>query len=114
MRWMLLVLTLCVAGCGYSSRENELTGQAKKAVHNTPVLCPDYTVVDISLGVMRGGVGSMSTQDVWVVVPSRETAALAVLKKAVDEGGIVKVKYDELRVAICTEDYIVTAAEAIP
>lgn len=100
----------CV-GCGYSSVGNELIGQAKKMAHNTPIICPDYDMADISLGVMRNGIGSMSTQDVWMTVPrqrDRET-----LDAAVQAGAIVKVTYDVKRITFCYEDHFVTGVEIL-
>lgn len=92
--WVLPVLLL--AGCmGHTSSGNELTGQVKRVQHKTPILCPDYVHVDISLGTMRNGVGSMSTQDIWLWV--KNDADVAVLEKASRDGGIVKVSYDVAR-----------------
>ena len=106
------VLLLALCSCGYTSKDNELIGQAKKVRHETPIICPDYANVDISLGVMRNGVGSMSTQDKWLLV--RSESDLAKLKKAVEDGSIVKIKYDEYRVAICTPNEFVTSVEIVP
>lgn len=112
MKWfaglgLLLVVLAVSPGCGYSSRDNELIGQAKKVVHNTPIICPDYYMVDVSLGVMRGGIGSMSTQDVWITVDDRH--ALDTINAAVTSGSIVKINYDVKRIAWCTEDHVLNS-----
>lgn len=107
-RVMFLVL---LSGCGYSSRDNEIIGQAKKVVHLTPLICSDYSAVDVSLGVMRNGVGSMSTQDLWFYVEDRNL--LAILAKAVETGAIVKVKYDQKRTTWCVPDHWLTNVEIL-
>lgn len=72
-----LTLPLALGGClGHTSRDNEAVGQVKRVHNNTPLLCPDYKDVDISLGVMRNGVGSMSTQDKWFFIQDDAQAAL--------------------------------------
>src|SRR5579859_447764 len=48
--------------CGNSSVGNELEGQVKKVVKRTPIFCSDYVEADVSLGVIRNGVGSMSQE----------------------------------------------------
>lgn len=91
----LILLPLLVGCLGHTSSDNELTGQVKRVQNKTPLLCPDYTHVDISLGVMRGGVGSMSTQDIWLWV--KNPADIPALMKAAENGAIVKVKYSVAR-----------------
>jgi len=94
MRNALLTLALVVglAACGNSSTDNELTGQVKKVVHNTPIICPNYVTADLSLGVMRNGVGSMSSQDVWVTVEDKDQIKL--LEEAAKSGAIINAKYN--------------------
>jgi hypothetical protein len=106
---VLILAALFITGCGYSARDNELIGQVKKVVHATPLICPDRYIVDVSLGVIRGGVGSMSSQDVWLTVDSDK--AIETLKKANESGEIVKLKYDIARLTICKEDHIISAVE---
>jgi hypothetical protein len=111
MKKLLLIATaLMLSACGYTQREGEMIGQAKKVSNVTPLICEDYFAFDLSLGVMRNGSGSMSTADIWFTVKG---ADVAVLKKAVEAGSIVKVKYDRRRVAICTEDYLLTSVEVV-
>lgn len=104
------VVSLSLFGCGYISRDTELVGQVKKVTNNTPLLCPDYKTADISLGVMRNGVGSMSTQDVWIVV---DTTQAEVMKAAVETGEIVKITYDMKRITFCTPHYFASKVEII-
>jgi hypothetical protein len=108
----LVMAAALLAGCGYTSRGNDMIGQAKKVNHNTPLICPDFDDVDISLGVMQNGVGSMSTQDVWLYVPDRRD--YQTLKEAVQKGAIVKITYDVQRVAFCVEQHIVTGVQVQP
>ena len=109
----LYVILLCLtSGCwGYSSRNNELTGQVKYVERLTPMFCDDRTDADISLGVMRKGVGSMSTQDVVVYVPSDVDAR--VLTTAAESGQLVKIKYDEQRFSVCKPLVVVRAVTVL-
>lgn len=101
---------LALTGClGDSSADNDLIGQVKKVHHNTPLLLPDYDDVDVSLGVMRGGVGSMSTQDMWLYVPNPED--MKVLKDASESGALVKITYSVSRARFYVENDMVTHAE---
>lgn len=109
--WWLLAMLLVASGCGNSSTQNELVGQVKKIKNQTPLICPDRVDVDVSLGVMRNGVGSMSTQDLWLTVPNGE--AMGVLKKAAESGNPVKVVYDVRRVTLCSNQEQVTHAEIL-
>lgn len=102
MKKLLIILSiLSLTACGYSIRDAELVGQVKKVITNTPLFCPNYIEADISLGVIRNGVGSMSTQDIWVVVNKGDAE---ILKSAAENGEIVKINYDEERLmsAWCT------------
>lgn len=108
-------LVLSLTGClGHTSTGNELVGQVKRVQHKTPLLCPDYVHVDISLGVMRNGVGSMSTQDIWLWV--QNSTDVAVLEKAAQNGQIVKVNYDVARGRWfeCVEKEELTRVEIMP
>ena len=98
-----------LASCGYTQRQSELTGQVKRLTHETPILCPDRVDVDLSLGVMRNGVGSMSSEDVFLTVPNREDQE--VLAKAAAEGALVKITYDTARFVFCWNPAIVTHVE---
>jgi hypothetical protein len=106
------LVALALTGCGYVSTDNELMGQVKKVKHNTPLICPNYYSVDVSLGVMRNGVGSMSTQDVWLRV--EDHSMLKTLREATESGALVKIKCDQYRFAPCAPDYTLTGVEIIP
>jgi hypothetical protein len=111
-RVVLAVLSvLLVAGCGNSATDSELIGQVKKVNHQTPLICPNYYAADISLGVMRNGVGSMSTEDMWLYVEDK--SLVDKLHAAQDAGQPVKVKYDTKRVQFCTEDHWLTSVEVL-
>ncbi len=111
MKAILLFLALVVSGCGYSSMQSEMMGQVKKVANRTPLICNNRVDADISLGVMRNGVGSMSSQDVWITVPEKSDQIL--LKKAAESGELVKITYDIARVTFCWEDHIVTHVEVV-
>lgn len=85
-----------------------MIGQVKKFSHVTPIFCSNRVDVDVSLGVIRNGVGSMSNEDVWATA-SPETYEL--LKKANESGEIVKLTYDVRRVTFCEEDRVIIKAE---
>lgn len=108
---ILVAGALMLSGCGYSSRDNDMTGQVKKVVRNTPLVCPDYDDADVSLGVLRNGVGSMSTQDVWVTVTDKDL--FKTLKEASASGALVKITYDVKRVTFCIDDHIATNVEIL-
>jgi hypothetical protein len=108
---LMLGATGCARTCGYTSRDNELIGQAKKIHHHTPIICPDFDDADISLGVMRNGVGSMSTQDMWLNVTNH--ADYDLLLKAIADGDIVKVRYDTYRATTCINENTITHVEIV-
>lgn len=113
MRKVLIVglLSSALAGCmGYSARDAEVIGQAKRLSNVTPLLCFDYMAFDLSLGIMQNGTGSMSREDKWFVVG--QGVNVGELKKAVERGAIVKVVYDEQRMAPCSEHGVMTAFTA--
>ena len=107
-RFLVIVgLSFMLTGClGYGSRGNEMTGQVKKVTHHTPMICPEWTEADISMGVMRSGVGSMSIQDVELKVLNRED--ISMLEEASKSGRIVTVKYDEARLRLCCNEREIT------
>lgn len=107
----ILVLIL-LSGClGYSSKDNEMSGQVKKVNHNTPLICGNFDDADISLGVMHNGTGSMSTRDEWVYVPNPED--YKILQEAAKTGDIVKITYDQARTTFCVENITVTHVELV-
>ncbi len=105
-RCTILIFALWLSGCGYSSVENEAVGQAKKIANATPLLCYDHIDFDMSLGVMRNGTGSMSTEDMWFTL--QNPADAEVLKAAVAKGAVVRLQYKVARVTLCIENYIIT------
>jgi hypothetical protein len=100
---------LVLAACGYSAKNNELIGQVKKVVDQTPIVCPDYVEVDVSLGVIRNGVGSMSREDIKLLV--EDQAQVALLKKAAASGQLVSLTYDRARLTICVPEDVVRGVE---
>lgn len=102
---------LRMMGFGHSSIGNELIGQVKKVNSFTPIICPNWYGGDISLGVIQNGVGSYSNRDIWVTIPPD---LVAEFQKAVESGQLVKIHYDEWRLAYCTETAWVTNIEFLP
>lgn len=92
-----LLIALVLSGCGYRSRDNELVGQIKKVELHTPLVCPAYYSVDLSLGIIQNGIGSMSREDIELLIPTTEMYQQ--LKDA--NGKLVKVRYNTTRTRIC-------------
>jgi len=106
-----------VFGCGYSHRDNELIGQPKSIESTTPLVCPDQNILHLSLGVMRNGVGSMSTQDVEINIP--DPSLVAPLKRVVESGKIINARTNEARFRWCNEmkelvSFEVVESDAVP
>lgn len=108
---LLFPFLIPVAACGYSSRDNELVGQVKKVVAQTPVLCGDYHEVDISLGVLRNGMGSTSKEDIVLYVANNSDVVL--LKRAAEEGFPIKATYSIKRTPWCVPDHWLTSVERL-
>lgn len=100
------LLVILLTGCGKSSKDNSSTGQVKRVVHNTPIFCMNYNDVDMSLGVIKNGTGSMSTHDKWFYVPN--ISDYEKLIQASKAGKLVDFTYDNNRVTFCTENEEIT------
>ena len=98
-------------GCGYASRDNEMTGQVKKVINQTPLLCFDRTDVDISLGVMQNGVGSMSHED--IIGTAYDPEVIKTLKIASESGKLVKVVTQHARLRWCASELEITKVEIL-
>lgn len=105
------IVLLLLTGCGYSVRDAQVIGQVKRVENNIPLLCDKYTDVDLSLGVMINGVGSMSSEDKWFYIlnPLHEQ----LLIKAASSGKLVKITYDRKRWTWCVEPDWVTNVELV-
>lgn len=101
MRGCVLALVI-LTGCGYSHRDNDLVGQPKSVESTTPMLCPDQHILHLSLGVMRHGVGSMSTEDIRINVP--DDRLVPVLRSAVESGKLINARTNEARFRWCNEE----------
>lgn len=106
-----MFVTVGITGCGKTSQGNETIAQVKKVQNQTPWFCYNHVEADLSLGIMRNGVGSMSTQDMWVYVPNTEDYNKLV--KASKTGQLVSVKYDVFRVAFCVPEEVVTSVDFV-
>lgn len=102
---------LLLAGCGYSHRDNELIGQPKAIESMTPLLCPNQNVLHLSLGVMRHGVGSMSTEDILINIP--DGRLIPPLKAALESGELIKARTNEARMRWCNEQKELVSFEII-
>jgi len=111
MRKIRFLLPLAFLGCGYTSVDNELVGQPKKMLRQTPIVCPDRVDVDVSLGVMQAGTGSVSTQDHWLVVPGEHERS--VLAGAIEGGKTVRIHYDDRRFTWCEPTEVVRKVEVL-
>lgn len=107
----LFSILVAMCGCGYSSVDNELIAQPKKIFHQTPLICPNRNDVDVSLGVMRDGVGSMSTHDIYLTVPNQKD--LQTLETAINDGKLVKIHYNDYRFTWCQQSETVTSVEIV-
>lgn len=105
MKKLLALCLITAAACGMKSSQNEAVGQVKKVVNKTPIICPDYVEADISLGIVRNGVGSMSHEDMEVAVDPEDYKTIALLKKAAETSAIVKFTYDVKRISPCWPDH---------
>lgn len=94
--------------CGWSAREVTGSGQVKKVSKHTPIICPDYYEVDISMGVMRDGVGSMSHHDITLYIDDKFAKDLQEAAKA---GEIVDFTYDVRRIELCVNRDRLTSFE---
>jgi hypothetical protein len=111
MKTSITIIAILLAACGMKSADNEAVGQVKKIVKKTPLICSDYTEADISLGVLRNGVGSVSREDVELAVDNSDTATITTLRKAAESGAIVKFTYDVKRVSPCWPDHRLLTVE---
>jgi hypothetical protein len=107
MKELLCICIIATTACGYSSSGNELEGQVKKVIRRTPIICPDYYEADVSLGVLRNGVGSLSKEDVTLYVERPDS--VETLKAAARTGAIVSVRYDVKRVTLCVPEHFLTS-----
>lgn len=108
----LALLAFLAAGCwGYEEMDNQMSGQVKKVHHVTPLVCPAFSTVDVSLGTMRNGVGSMSDHDITMTIWNK--ADEDVLEQAAREGAIVDIKYSRWRMAWCREDAVVQHVQLV-
>ena len=99
-----LLAALTVSSCGYRSLESNELGQAKTVIKTNNLVCPDYYVLHVSLGVMKNGTGSMSNQDTdYSVDPTR--VDIEKLRLAVRNGSLIETKFNTRRgfSAFCTE-----------
>jgi outer membrane lipopolysaccharide assembly protein LptE/RlpB len=97
-----LAAIVLLTACGYSHRDNDLVGQPKSVESTTPLICPDQHVLHLSLGVMRHGVGSMSTEDIQINIP--DARLVPVLQSVVESGKLINARTNEARFRWCNEE----------
>jgi hypothetical protein len=110
-RTLLPLLLLMLASCGYSHVNNELIGQPKSIEATTPIFCPNQNILHLSLGVMRNGVGSMSTEDVRISIPDDNLAIR--LQPVVKAGKLINAQTNEARFRWCNEEKELVAFEIV-
>lgn len=101
-----LAMVGCAGGvgdgcCGWSGMDITGSGQVKRVSKVSPMICPDYYAVDISLGVMRNGVGSVSKEDMILYLPDN---MLIDMKRAAESSAIINFVYNERRSSNCVPD----------
>ncbi len=106
-----LLAVILLTGCGRSQVGTEAVGQIKRIVKETPIICPSQTLLDLSMGLLRNGTGSMSTEDLWVRVQTADQEAT--LKQAQASGQAVKITYDTQRFRLCWHQREVTSVEVL-
>lgn len=110
MKYIIFVLPFLVS-CGYSSVGTDMVGQVKRVMNKTPILCNDRVDLDLSLGVLRNGVGSMSSEDATATI--HNPSDIELLKKAQEDGSAVKVTYNLKRWTWCEDERQVTKVEIL-
>lgn len=110
-RLLFLLAFATLTACGYSHRDNELVGQPKAVEFATPIFCPDQHILHLSLGVMRHGVGSMSTEDVMINIP--DDKLVPILESVVKQGKLISAQTNEARFRVCNEEKELVAFEII-
>lgn len=104
-------IMMAASSCGLTARDSEAVGQIKHVIKKTPIFCPDETLLDMSLGLMRNGTGSVSQENVWIRVSTPEQEKQ--LRDAATSGAPVRVTYDVQRVRFCWEERETTRVELI-
>lgn len=98
MNLKILSFILLFTNCGYIEQNNIGIGQVKKIIKNTPIICPDYKVVNIAFGSLESGIIS-NTNDYYVIDDKQQE----ILEKAQYNQKIIKFVYNVKRVAICKQ-----------
>ena len=110
-RIVAIIMLVSLSGClGYAGKDIEVVGQIKRIVKNTPLICSDFIDADLSMGVMRNGTGSVSKEDIWIVIDIKEADTL---RAAMEHGDLVKITYNLKRVDVCTDGRYATSVEVI-
>lgn len=100
------IVSSTLSSCGYLEVGTKGLAQIKRIHKVTPLLCPDYTLIDVSLGVMQNGAGSMSKEDIEMVVTEDQAKQLDTV---LSQGkGIIEMTYSRKRVSFCKEDRVMT------
>ena len=91
---------LPMVGIGeYAATDIVSVGQVKTVMNMTPMACNKFVDMSLSLGVMRNGAGSVSTEDVWMNLNTIEQIEIA--RRSQENGNLVRVTYDYFRFAPC-------------
>lgn len=104
----LLPAFILMSACGLSQRDNETVAYVKHVTNETPILCYNVTNADLDLRTP----GTMTSEKVSFTVLHESDANL--LRKANETGVKVKVTSDEVRMAFCTNQDVITKVELLP
>lgn len=110
MKIGLLLGALFLASCGMSEIGTKGIAQVKRVHSVNPLICSQYKVLDASLGVIKNGVGSMSTQDIDLVVTDAQATLLNI---AAEQGKLVEITYSNRRFSFCQETRILESFRVI-
>lgn len=98
---LILVPLLAIStGFGIGS-EGELVGQIKEVRKVNPVICPRHATAEISLGHIKDGTGSYSTEDKLIQIPDDRVEEF---KRYAVTGEIVTAQTATWRLALCVPD----------
>lgn len=106
-----LLLALTLTSCGYTSVNNVAVVQIKSLHNETPLLCFNYNWLDASLGVMRNGTGSVSTEDIRFQIMNENQREI--LQEAADAGKLARVTFRDRRFVFCTYSREITNVEIV-
>ena len=111
-KFLIGICLFCLMGClGYSSKNSESIIQPKSIQMQTPIICPEVPILHGSLGIIRNGRGSISNQDVDMVITNDQDKYK--IQTAIDSGYFLNVKYNTKRMVVCNSEHILVDVEIV-